>query len=299
VLPRGVRFPNGYEARRVDEWGPGAPPAGWGHRLAVTGVPVYCRLMTPLSAVLITRDEEERLPDALASVGFCDEIVVVDAGSTDRTREIAAAAGARVIVNTPWPGYAAQRNLAVASARHDWVLCLDADERVTPVLRQEIESARQGGFAEHHGYRMPRVAFYLGRWIRGTDWYPDRQLRLFDRRRGRWQDLLIHESVRVEGRVGRLAGELEHYTYRDVSHHLRAIDQYTTLWALQAHAEGRRAGAVSALVHGALAFGRNYLLRGGVLLGGAGLVVSTLNAHYTFVKMAKLRELRHDAPPRA
>jgi glycosyltransferase involved in cell wall biosynthesis len=255
--------------------------------------------MPPLSAVLITKDEEERLPDALASVRFCDEIVVVDAGSTDRTRDLAAAAGARVILNTPWPGYAAQRNVAVAAARHDWVLCLDADERVTPGLRAEIEAARAAGFVECDGYRMPRVAFYLGRWIRATDWYPDRQLRLFDRRRGRWQEALIHESVRVEGRVGRLNGELEHYTYRDVSHHLRAIDQYTTLWAQQAYAEGRRAGALSAFAHGALSFGRNYLLRGGVLLGGAGLVVSTLNAHYTFVKMAKLRELGDAAEPKA
>jgi glycosyltransferase involved in cell wall biosynthesis len=254
--------------------------------------------MLPLSAVLITKDEEERLPDALASVGFCDEIVVVDAGSTDRTRDIAAAAGARVVVNTPWPGYAAQRNVALSAARHDWVLCLDADERVTPGLRDEIQAARAGGFAPYDGYRMPRVAFYLGRWIRGTDWYPDRQLRLFDRRKGRWQETLIHESVRVQGRVGRLSGELEHYTYRDVSHHLRAIDQYTTLWAQQAYAEGRRAGALTAFVHGALSFARNYVLRGGVLLGGAGLVVSTLNAYYTFVKMAKLRELR-DGEPRA
>jgi glycosyltransferase involved in cell wall biosynthesis len=252
--------------------------------------------MLPLSAVLITKDEEERLPDALASVSFCDEIVVVDAGSTDRTREIAEAAGARVLVKTPWPGYAPQRNAAVEAARHDWVLCLDADERVTPALRDEIQAARAGGFAGCDGYRMPRVAFYLGRWIRGTDWYPDRQLRLFDRRRGRWRETLIHESVRVEGRVGRLQGELEHFTYRDVSHHLRAIDQYTTLWAQQAYAEGRRAGALTAFVHGALAFLRNYVLRGGFVLGGVGLVVSTLNAHYTFVKLAKLRELRSAGP---
>jgi glycosyltransferase involved in cell wall biosynthesis len=177
--------------------------------------------MLPLSAVLITKDEEERLPDALASVRFCDEIVVVDAGSTDRTRDIAQEAGARVLVKTPWPGYALQRNAAVEAARHDWVLCLDADERVTPALRDEIQAARAQGFPGCDGYRMPRVAFYLGRWIRGTDWYPDRQLRLFDRRRGRWRETLIHESVRVEGRVGRLRGELEHFTYRDVSHHLR------------------------------------------------------------------------------
>src|SRR5207253_5539192 len=144
--------------------------------------------------------------------------------------EIAEQAGARVFVRSPWPGFVAQRTFATAQARHDWVLALDADERVTPALRGEIERMRAGGFA-HAGYRIPRVAFYLGRWIRGTDWWPDPQLRLFDRRRGRWEGGLIHESVRVQGSVGRLRGEMEHYTYDDISDHLATIDRYTTLWA--------------------------------------------------------------------
>lgn len=251
--------------------------------------------MTPLSAVLITRDEEKSLEGALESVAFCEEVVVVDCGSSDRTREIAGAAGARVVVNTPWPGFVAQKNAASAAARHDWVLSLDADERVTPALRDEIQALRGRGF-DRAGYRIPRVTFYLGRWIRGTDWYPDPQLRLFDRRRGRWDGGLVHESVKVEGDVGRLRAEIEHRPYADISEHMQTIDRYTSLWARQAFQAGRRTSAGGMAAAAAWAFVRNYLLKGGVLLGSAGLTVSTLNAYYTYAKLAKLQELADRAP---
>lgn len=254
--------------------------------------------MTPLSAVLITLDEQHDLPQALASVAFCDEIVVVDAGSSDRTRELAAAAGARVIVNTPWPGFVEQRRLATQAARHDWILALDADERVSPALRLEIESLRSTVLAAPDGpaaYRLPRASFYLGRWIRATDWYPDLQVRLFDRRRARWQGGLVHESVAADGPMGRLRHELEHYPYVDVSDHLRCIDRYTSLWAQEAHLRGRRAGLPRAAGAAAWAFVRNYVLRQGWRLGGIGLAVSLLNSHYTFLKLLKLYELRRRA----
>lgn len=250
--------------------------------------------MPALSAVLITHDEEAKVQAALESVSFCDEVVVVDSGSSDRTRALAEAAGARVLVRTPWPGFVAQRNAAVEAARHDWVLALDADERVTAALRDEIVALRSRGF-DHDGYRIRRVAFYLGRWIRGTDWYPDPQLRLFDRRKGRWQGGLVHESVRVEGRVGRLRSEIEHHPYRDISDHMRKIDAYTTLWALQAFESGRRTGALETAGATLWAFLRNYVLRGGLRLGAVGLTVSTLNTYYTFAKLAKLQE-RQRAP---
>jgi glycosyltransferase involved in cell wall biosynthesis len=246
--------------------------------------------VTPLSAVLIARNEESHLPAALESVRFCDEILVMDSGSTDRTCEVADAAGARVLRNEPWPGFVAQRNLALDSARHDWVLVVDADERVSPELRHEIQAMRAAGF-DRAGYRIPRIAFYLGRWIRGTDWYPDPQLRLFDRTKGRWQGGLVHESVRVTGPVGRLRGVLQHHPYDDIADHMRKIDDYTTLWAREAHGAGRRTRAAEALGAAGWAFLRNYLLKGGFLLGEAGLTVSLLNAHYTHAKLAKLREL--------
>ncbi len=246
--------------------------------------------MVPLSAVVIAQNEEKAIPDALASVAFCDDVLLVDSGSTDRTREIAAAAGARVIVNAPWPGFTAQRDFATRAARHDWVLPLDADERVSPALREEIQALRARGF-DADGYRIPRVARYLGRWIRATDWYPDWQVRLFDRRRGGWEGDLVHESVRVHGKLGRLRGELEHFPYVDISDHLRKIDSYTTLWARQARAAGRGSNVADMAAGASWAFFRNYVLKRGLLLGSAGFVVSVLNTHYTFVKLAKLREL--------
>jgi glycosyltransferase involved in cell wall biosynthesis len=252
--------------------------------------------MTPLSAVLITHDEERNLPRALDSVRFCDDVVVLDGGSTDRTRDLAAAAGARVETSVPWPGFVEQRNRAVAAARHDWVLAIDADERVTDGLRAEIQAEAARGFA-HAGYRIPRLAFYLGRWIRGTDWWPDPQLRLFDRRRGRWQGGLIHESVRVDGSVGRLRGRMEHYSYDDISDHLATIDRYTTLWAEQAEKEGRRSGPLDPAIAAVWAFLRNYVVRRGIVLGEAGLTVSALNSYYTYVKLAKLRERRGATSP--
>lgn len=248
--------------------------------------------MTPVSAVLIAQNEERRLAEALASASFCDETLVVDSGSTDRTREVAAAAGARVIVNSPWPGFVAQRAFATAQARHDWILALDADERVSPALRDEIQALRRTGF-DRPGYRMPRIAIYLGREIRGTDWYPDPQVRLFDRRRARWRGALVHESVAVDGPVGRLRSDLVHLPYEDVSAHLRKIDRYTTLWAEQALAAGRRAGVAELALAPAWALVRNYVLRGGFRLGAAGFAVSSLNAYYTFVKLLKLRVLQN------
>jgi len=247
-------------------------------------------LVPSISAVLIAQNEEDHLGDALRSVAFCDEVVVVDSGSTDRTRETAAAAGARVVVHSPWPGFVAQREFAVRQAQHDWVLALDADERVSPQLHEEIVELGRAGF-DRDGYRIPRVAFYLGRWIRGTDWFPDWQVRLFDRRRGSWQGDLVHESVRVVGRVGRLRGELEHHPYADVADHMRKVDAYTTLWARQAWAAGRRTNVVDMAGAASWAFFRNYVLKGGLLLGSAGFIVSVLNTHYTFAKLAKLREL--------
>jgi glycosyltransferase involved in cell wall biosynthesis len=253
--------------------------------------------MSAISAVLITLNEEARLAAALESVAFCDEIVVVDSGSTDRTCAIATAAGARVVTSTPWPGFVEQKNRAVAEARHDWILSLDADERVSAALREEIEALRARGL-ERAGYRIPRLSHYLGRWIRATDWYPDLQLRLFDRRRGRWQGGAVHESVAVEGAVGRLRGVLEHHPYRDISEHLHTIDRYTTLWAEEAFARGRRAWPLSPPASCAWAFLRNYILRRGFMLGGVGLTVSSLNAMYVFLKLVKLRERARRAAER-
>lgn len=252
--------------------------------------------MPKLSVTIITRDEAANLPAALDSVAWADEIVVVDSESTDATVDIARRHTSKVLVR-PWPGYVDQKNRAAAEASHDWILSLDADERVTPALADEIRGLMRGD-PPAAGYRVPRLTFHLGRWIRSTDWYPDYQLRLYDRRRGRWTGRLVHESVTVDGPTADLTQDLQHFAYRDLAHHVQTIDRYTTLAARQMRDEGRTAGWTDLAVHPPAAFLRNYVLRGGFRDGVPGLVVSTLNATYVALKFAKLWELaaRGDTP---
>ncbi|MBA3269708.1 MAG: glycosyltransferase family 2 protein [Acidobacteria bacterium] len=245
--------------------------------------------MQKLTVTVITRDEEANIAAALDSVRWADEIIVVDSQSTDATVAIAHRFTDKVTVR-PWPGYAAQKNFAAEQASHDWILSLDADERVSPALATEVR-ALMDGTPSATGYRIPRVTNHLGRWIRSTDWYPDHQLRLYDRRRARWTGRLVHESVTAEGPVGRLRGELQHYAYRDIAHHLQTMDRYTTLAARQMYADGRRATWVDVLVTPRLTFFRNYILRGGFRDGMAGLVISAMNSYYVGLKFAKLWEL--------
>jgi glycosyltransferase involved in cell wall biosynthesis len=242
-----------------------------------------------LSVTVITRDEAANLAAALESVAWADEIVVVDSESTDATVEVARRYTRRVIVR-PWPGYVAQKNYAAAEAAHDWILSLDADERVSPELAAEIRRLIQQEPAAP-GYRVPRVTFHLGRWIRSTDWYPDYQLRLYDRRRARWTGRHVHESVQADGAVATLGGELRHYAYRNLSHHLQTMDRYTTLAARQMWEDGRRAGWADVALHPPLAFLRNYVLKAGIRDGMPGLIISILNATYVALKFAKLWEL--------
>lgn len=242
-----------------------------------------------LTVTVITCNEAEHIAAALDSVAWADEIIVVDSGSTDGTPDIARAKSTRVIVRE-WPGYSAQKNFAADEASNDWVLSMDADERVTPPLAAEIRALLARG-PDARGYRIRRVSHYLGQWIRSTDWFPDYQLRLYDRRAGRWNGLRIHESFRLaDSAPAKLHGEMEHYAYRDVAHHVQKINHYTTLIAEQWHDEGRRAAAVHVLVHPLLAFLRNYIVRGGLRQGTTGLIISSLNSYYVFLKFAKLWE---------
>ena len=244
--------------------------------------------MPCLSVIVITRNEAANIRAALESVRWADELVVVDSGSTDDTVHIARELADRVVVHG-WEGYGAQKNHAAELAAHDWILSLDADERVSPALAREIRSLLDAEPAAR-GYRCPRVTRYLGRWIRSTDWYPDPQLRLYDRRAAHWNDRRVHESVVIDGPVGRLHGELEHHAYRDVSHHLQTIDRYTTLAAGQMHGEGRRADWIDLALRPPAAFLRNYVVRGGLRDGARGLIVSMLNAGYVLLKFVKLWE---------
>ena len=245
--------------------------------------------MPRVSVTIITLNEADHIAAAIDSVAWADEVIVVDSGSTDGTVDLARATRAQVVVRD-WPGYVEQKNHAATLAANDWILSLDADERIPPALAAEIRSVLQQEPAVR-AFRIPRVTFHLGRWIRTTDFYPDFQTRLYDRRAARWRGKYVHESVTADGPVGRLAGEIEHYSYRDLRDQLDRINLYTSLAARQMHEAGRRSGPLHLLVHPPAAFLRNYILRRGFLDGGVGLLISVLNSYSVFVKFAKLWEL--------
>ncbi len=247
----------------------------------------------PISVCIITRDEEANLPDCLASVAWADEILVVDSGSRDRTRDIAAAAGARVVEH-PFEGHVEQKNFAVSAASHDWILSLDADERLTPELAASVRAALESP-GTHAGFACNRRTWHLGRWILHGGWYPDRKVRLFRRDRGRWGGRNPHDHVDLDGPAGLLPGDLLHYSYRDLSAHLRQVDFFTTVSAREKHARGRRAGVLDLTLRPAGKFLRMYLLKAGFLDGFAGFVVAVTGAYYVFLKYAKLRELERGA----
>ena len=246
--------------------------------------------MPKVSVTIITLNEAAHIAAAIDSVSWADEILVVDSGSTDGTPEMARAKGATVVCRE-WPGWVEQKNFAAGQAAHDWIFSLDADERVPPPLAGEIRELLSGE-PPMRGYRVPRVTFHLGKWIRTTDFYPDYQTRLYDRRAARWRGKYVHESVSVDGPVGRFRHDLEHYSFRDLRDQLDRVNHYTTLAAQQMHETGRRAGLFDLAIHPLAAFLRNYLLRLGILDGTPGLIISIVNAYSVFLKFAKLWELR-------
>ncbi len=240
-----------------------------------------------ISAVIITFNEEEHIAECIESVWFCDEILVVDSHSNDRTREIALVYGARVI-DRDWPGFRSQKQFAVDAAAHDWVLSLDADERVTPKLRAEIEALRESGFAGLAGASMRRRMWYFGSPLRFGTPSPDRLARLFDRRFGGWHGRQVHEYTRVEGRVARLKGRLHHYPYRNYQHQLDKLERYATLMAEEMAAEGRRGSLARVVVNPLWCFLRGFGMRLGFLDGWRGLVFAFTEAGYVREKYMKL-----------
>lgn len=245
-------------------------------------------MTSPFSAVLITHNSEAVLPACLQSLTFADEIVIVDSGSTDATLDIARRFNAKV-VQQHWLGFGKQKQFAVAQASHDWVLCVDTDERVSDALRtnllKELEAPR------FHAYDMPRCNRFLGRWLRHGEGYPDFSLRLFDRRYANWSDDAIHEKVVTAGPVGRLTGDLLHESEQGFADYLAKQDRYTTLQAEQLYARGKRAGVARMLLSPLLRFVKFYFLRLGFLDGIPGLRHILVGCHNSFAKYAKLRAL--------
>lgn len=248
-----------------------------------------------LSVIIITCNEAPNIADCLACVDFADECIVVDSGSTDDTVAIARAAGARVEVTADWPGFGRQKNRALALAQGEWVLSLDADERVTPQLAAEIQSAMSGP-AETVAYEIPRLSSFCGKFIRHSGWWPDAVLRLFRRGQARFTDAAVHERVVPEGDVGRLKAHMLHYTYPDLAFAIQKMNRYSSDAAHMMHAKGRKASVGSALGHSMWTFVRIYLVRRGFLDGSHGFVLAVLAAMGSFSRYAKLAFLSRSLP---
>lgn len=242
-------------------------------------IPVSSALL--ITATIITRDEEQRIAAAIASLSCCDEVLVVDSGSTDRTREIAERCGARVLVRE-WDGYSNQKNFAANEARHDWILSVDADEQLSMELANEI--ARWKRSPEGAAASMPRRAFYFGSWIRHSGWYPDRKIRLYDRRRARWEGDFVHEALKVDGEIHRFRCDLLHFPYRNWTDHLRRIDRYTELAAQAARKSGKRGNILRLFFGPPVSFFRTFVVRAGFLDGWRGVLIAAAGARYVFLR---------------
>lgn len=246
---------------------------------------------TPLSVVIITLDEVRQLPSCIESVrGLADEILVVDSGSTDGTQKMAREAGARV-VEEPWRGFGQQKQFAVEHASHNWVLCLDSDERVTPELRDSIQSAlsRPHGLA---GFRFARCNKFMGSYLRYGEGYPDWSLRLFDRRLGRWSEDAVHEKVILDGPSEQLKGDLLHDSAESLHRYVEKQNYYSTLAAEQAARSGKRASAVALVLSPLARFLKFYVFRRGFVDGVPGLVHILVGCFASFMKHAKLMAAR-------
>jgi glycosyltransferase involved in cell wall biosynthesis len=274
----------------------------------------------PLSLVIITRDAAHELADCLASAAFVAEAIVVDSGSSDDTAAIAVRSGARVIEHA-WEGFGPQKNFAVMQARHDWVLCLDADERVTPELAASISALFALGSPATAAYTQPTAAAYsqpaaaaytqpaaaaysmsrrnrfLGRWLAHGEGYPDWNVRLFDRKRARWSDDLVHEKVITDGPVSRLRGDLLHASAESIDDYIAKQNRYSTVQATEMYAQGKRASVLQLMLSPAVRFFRFYVIRLGFLDGAAGFAHIAIGAFASFLKYAKLRALQADGRP--
>ncbi len=243
-----------------------------------------------ISVVIITYNEEKRLEPALRSVNdIASEIVVVDRFSDDDTVKLAKKYTDRVF-QRKWTNFADQKNFGNSKASFPWVLSLDADERVSPELRDEILQLKEEE-PECSGFSMPRQTFYLGRWIRHSGWYPDRKLRLFRKDKARWEGEYVHEALVIEGKVNALKGSLHHFTYRDIGDHLERIQTFSDLGAQKLYAKKIKCRWYHLAIVPFLNFLKSYIWRAGFLDGFAGFVIATLHGYSVFVRYSKLKEI--------
>jgi len=243
-----------------------------------------------ISAVIITYNEEKRLEPALKSLeGVASEVIVVDAYSQDKTLKIAKKYTDKVF-RRKWTNFADQKNFANNKASLPWILSLDADERLSSQLRQEILALKEEE-PQVAGFSMPRQVFYLGKWIRHSGWYPDRKIRLFRKEKAHWEGEYIHEDLKIEGKVAKLKGAIHHFTYRNIQDHLDRINTFSELGAKKLYARGKKCRWYHLLFLPFFRLAKSYFLKAGFLDGFAGLIISVLNGYSIFIRYAKLKEI--------
>lgn len=252
--------------------------------------------MATIAVVTLALNEERNIEDCLKSVEWADERIVVDSGSTDRTVEIARSNKASVMM-VEWRGYGATKNLALKQVQSDWVLWLDADERVTPELGAEIRELVKKNTPVPVAYDVSRRAYFLGRWMKHSGWYPSRVTRLFRRGSGLFTESRVHEQLQVTGTIGRLGNDLLHFTDPDLHHYFEKFNRYTTLAAEDMRAAGRTSAVMDLILRAPFMFVKMYFLRRGFLDGVQGFILAVVSSAYVFVKYAKLWELRRRPGP--
>lgn len=249
-----------------------------------------------ISAVIITNNEEKRIADAIKSVAWADELLVVDSESTDKTREIAESLGAKVLIKK-WQGFSKQKQFAVENASNDWILSLDADEIISDELKNEIEKIKSKPKSEiADGYKIPRLNFYMNRPVRFGGWYPDWQLRLFDRRKGSWKEVLIHESVQIKpgSKIEKLKSDIFHYSIKNAAQHHKMIgERYAPLAARQMFETGKKTSQLKIFTVGFTTFLHNFLIKGGILDGFTGFCIARFAAHHAYLKHLILWEMQN------
>ncbi len=247
-----------------------------------------------LSILIITKNAAAHITDCLSTVTFADEIIVLDAGSTDNTRELCGPFTTQIFTSSDWPGFGRQKNRALSCAHGDWILSIDADERITPALREEIQQAIQQN--TYTAFRLPRLSRYCGRWIKHSGWQPDYVIRLFRRNCGRFSDDLVHEQVQIsQGQIGTLTNPLLHYSFNSLEEVLEKVNHYSSASAQMLHAKGHTSSLTKAILHGLWAFLRTYLIRRGFLDGREGFLLAVSNAEGTYYRYLKLMYLQEHA----
>lgn len=243
-----------------------------------------------ISAVIITLNEEKRLEAALKSLkDVASEIIIVDAYSSDQTLKIAKKYTDKVF-QRKWTHFSDQKNFANSKASFPWILSLDADERLSPELRQEIMALKQGE-PQCSGFSMPRQVFYLGKWIRHSGWYPDRKIRLFRQNKAHWEGEYVHEKLEIEGKVERLKASIHHFTYRNIQDHLDRINIFSELGAKKLYAQKKKCRWYHLAFLPFFRFAKSFFWKGGFLDGFPGMVIAMLNGYSIFIRYARLKEI--------